>query len=226
MFTGIIEALGSIAAMQEQGGDMRLYIRTGKLSLSDVQLGDSICTSGVCLTAVELPGDGFWADVSRETLNFTTLGNLTVGDPVNLEKSLTPSSRLGGHIVSGHVDGVGEVVSLAQDARSVRFVLRVPDNLARYVAHKGSLCVDGTSLTVNAVNGSEFDLNIIPQTMAETVFSEYRPGSSVNLEVDVIARYLERLLQGEGAASSDGLTYNTLMESGYLQGVKPAAGES
>ena len=218
MFTGIIEALGTIAAMQEQGGDMRLYIRTGKLSLADVQLGDSICTSGVCLTAVELPGDGFWADVSRETLNFTTLGDLAIGDPVNLEKSLTPSSRLGGHIVSGHVDGVGEVVSLAQDARSVRFVVRVPDNLARYVAHKGSICVDGTSLTVNAVNGPEFDLNIIPQTMAETVFSEYRPGSSVNLEVDVIARYLERLLQGEGAASSDGLTYNTLMESGYLQG--------
>ena len=226
MFTGIIEALGTIAAMQEQGGDMRLYIRTGKLPLADVQLGDSICTSGVCLTAVELPGDGFWADVSRETLNFTTLGNLTVGDPVNLEKSLTPSSRLGGHIVSGHVDGVGEVVSLAQDARSVRFVVRVPDNLARYVAHKGSICIDGTSLTVNAVNGSEFDLNIIPQTMAETVFSEYRPGSSVNLEVDVIARYLERLLQGEGAASSDGLTYNTLMESGYLQSAKPAPGES
>jgi len=226
MFTGIIEALGTIAAMQEQGGDMRLYIRTGKLSLADVQLGDSICTSGVCLTAVELPGDGFWADVSRETLNFTTLGDLAIGDQVNLEKSLTPSSRLGGHIVSGHVDGVGEVVSLAQDARSVRFVVRVPDNLARYVAHKGSICVDGTSLTVNAVNGPEFDLNIIPQTMAETVFSEYRPGSSVNLEVDVIARYLERLLQGEGAASSDGLTYNTLMESGYLQGVKPAAGES
>ena len=226
MFTGIIEALGTIAAMQEQGGDMRLYIRTGKLSLADVQLGDSICTSGVCLTAVELPGDGFWADVSRETLNFTTLGDLTVGDPVNLEKSLTPSSRLGGHIVSGHVDGVGEVVSLAQDARSVRFVVRVPDNLARYVAHKGSICVDGTSLTVNAVNGPEFDLNIIPQTMAETVFSEYRPGSPVNLEVDVIARYLERLLQGEGAASADGLTYNTLMASGYLQGAKPAAGES
>ena len=226
MFTGIIEALGTIAAMQEQGGDMRLYIRTGKLSLADVQLGDSICTSGVCLTAVELPGDGFWADVSRETLNFTTLGDLAVGDPVNLEKSLTPSSRLGGHIVSGHVDGVGEVVSLAQDARSVRFVVRVPDNLARYVAHKGSICIDGTSLTVNAVNGSEFDLTIIPQTMAETVFSEYRPGSSVNLEVDVIARYLERLLQGESAASSDGLTYNTLMESGYLQDVKPAAGES
>ena len=226
MFTGIIEALGTIAAMQEQGGDMRLYIRTGKLSLADVQLGDSICTSGVCLTAVDLPGDGFWADVSRETLNFTTLGDLTVGDPVNLEKSLTPSSRLGGHIVSGHIDGVGEVVSLAQDARSVRFVVRVPDNLARYVAHKGSICIDGTSLTVNAVNGSEFDLNIIPQTMAETVFSEYRPGSPVNLEVDVIARYLERLLQGEGAASPDGLTYNTLMESGYLQGAKPATGES
>ena len=155
MFTGIIQAVGTVAAQQAQGGDMRLYIQTGKLPLEDVQLGDSICTSGVCLTVVELPGDGFWADVSVETLDFTTLGELEVGSPVNLEKSLTPSSRLGGHIVSGHVDGVGEVVSLEEDARSVRFVVRAPDALARYIAHKGSVCVDGTSLTVNAVDGAE-----------------------------------------------------------------------
>ncbi len=216
MFTGIIEAVGEIAAMQPGSGDMRLQVRTGKLSLDDVALGDSICTSGVCLTVIELPGDGFWADVSVETLDFTTLGALKPGSRVNLEKALTPSSRLGGHIVSGHVDGVGEIVSLTPDARSVRVVVRAPDALARYIAHKGSICIDGTSLTVNAVNGSEFDLNIIPQTMAETVFGDYVPGSRVNLEVDVIARYLERLLQGDKAAASGGLSMETLARSGFL----------
>lgn len=216
MFTGIIQAVGSVAAMERSGGDMRLRIQTGKLPLEDVALGDSICTNGVCLTVVELPGDGYWADVSNETMDFTTLGSLERGSTVNLEKSLTPESRLGGHIVSGHVDGVGEVVSLQEDARSIRFVLRAPDTLARYIAHKGSICVDGTSLTVNAVDGAEFDLNIIPQTMAETVFGEYRPGSRVNLEVDVIARYLERLLQGDAAAQPGGLSLDTLVENGYL----------
>lgn len=217
MFTGIIQAVGEVAAMQPSGGDLRLRIRTGKLSLDDVVLGDSICTNGVCLTVIELPGDGFWADVSVETLNFTTLGALKEGSRVNLEKALTPQSRLGGHIVSGHVDGVGEVVSLHEDARSIRFVLRAPDQLAKYIAHKGSICVDGTSLTVNAVSGAEFDLNIIPQTMAETVFGEYRQGSRVNLEVDVIARYLERLIQGDGAAQAPaGLSLDTLAENGFL----------
>lgn len=206
--------------MQPSGGDMRLRIHTGKLPLDDVALGDSICTNGVCLTVVELPGDGYWADVSVESLNFTTLGDLKPGSPVNLEKALTPQSRLGGHIVSGHVDGVGEVVSLDEDARSVRVVLRAPDELARYIAHKGSICIDGTSLTVNAVNGAEFDLNIIPQTLAETVFGHYQPGSRVNLEVDVIARYLERLLQGDAAAdaSATGLSMDTLAENGFLPG--------
>jgi riboflavin synthase len=218
MFTGIIQAVGEVAAMQPVGGDMRLRIRTGKLDLSDVELGDSISTSGTCLTVVELPGDGYWADVSVETLNFTTLGDLKPGSRVNLEKALTPSSRLGGHIVSGHVDGVGEVVSLEEDARSWRFVIRAPDSLAKYIAHKGSICIDGTSLTVNAVNGAEFDLNIIPQTMAETVFGDYRPGSRVNLEVDVIARYLERLVLGDAAAEpgAAGLSMATLAENGYL----------
>ena len=220
MFTGIIQAVGEVAEMQPSGGDMRLRIHTGKLPLDDVTLGDSICTNGVCLTVVELPGDGYWADVSVESLNFTTLGDLKPGSPVNLEKALTPQSRLGGHIVSGHVDGVGEVVSLNEDARSVRVVLRAPDDLAKYIAHKGSICIDGTSLTVNAVNGAEFDLNIIPQTMAETVFGNYQPGSRVNLEVDVIARYLERLLQGDAAAdaAASGLSWNTLEENGFLPG--------
>ena len=218
MFTGIIQAVGEVAAMHPSGGDLRLRIQTGKLDLSDVEPGDSIATSGTCLTVVELPGDGYWADVSVETLNFTTMGDLKPGSRVNLEKALTPASRLGGHIVSGHVDGVGEVVSLEEDARSWRFVIRAPDNLAKYIAHKGSICVDGTSLTVNAVNGAEFDLNIIPQTMAETVFGGYRPGTRVNLEVDVIARYLERLVLGDAAADKDakGLSMASLAENGYL----------
>jgi riboflavin synthase len=219
MFTGIIQAIGEVTAMQSRGGDLRLRVNTGKLSLDDVGLGDSICTNGVCLTVTELPGDGYWADVSVETLNFTTLGKLETGSRVNLEKALTATDRLGGHIVSGHVDGVGEVVSLEEDARSIRFVIRAPDVLAKYIAHKGSICIDGTSLTVNAVSGAEFELNIIPQTMAETVFGQYRPGSAVNLEVDVIARYLERLMLGDSAARSGangGLSMSTLAESGYL----------
>ena len=221
MFTGIIQAVGQVAAMQAVGGDLRLRINTGKLPLADVALGDSISTNGVCLTVVELPGDGYWADVSRETLDFTTLGGLQPGARVNLEKALTPASRLGGHIVSGHVDGVAEVVSLQEDARSIRVVLRAPDSLARYIAHKGSICVDGTSLTVNEVSGAQFDLNIIPQTMAETIFGEYRSGSRVNLEVDVIARYLERLVLGDAAAdpavhAGSGLSLAKLAENGFL----------
>ena len=220
MFTGIIQAVGEVAELQPQGGDLRLRIRTGKLPLADVQLGDSICTNGVCLTVTELPGDGYWCDVSNESLAFSTLGTLRLGSRVNLEKSLTPQSRLGGHIVSGHVDGVGDVVSFHEDGRSLRWVMRAPDELARYIAHKGSICVDGTSLTVNAVNGAEFDLNIIPQTMLETIFGEYSVGSKVNLEVDLIARYLERLLQGEEAANpnASSISENFLAEHGFIKG--------
>ena len=218
MFTGIVQAVGEIVALEPRGGDTRLRVRTGKLGLDDVNPGDSISTNGVCLTAVDLPGDGYWADVSVETLNFTTLGNLVPGSPVNLEKALTPMTRLGGHMVSGHVDGVGEVLQLYEDGRSWRVVLRAPDDLARYIAKKGSICVDGTSLTVNGVDGAEFDLNIIPQTMAETVFGTYSVGSRVNLEVDVIARYLERLVLGDAAAqpASDGVTLQALADNGYL----------
>lgn len=217
MFTGIIQAVGEIAAMEQRDGDLRLRIRTGKLPLADVRAGDSIATSGVCLTVTDLPGDGFWADVSRESLNLTTLGERSVGDRVNLEKSLTPSSSMGGHIVSGHVDGVGEIRSVTREARSWRYVVAAPAKLARYIAHKGSITVDGTSLTVNAVGGREFDLNIIPQTFEETVFGDYREGTRVNLEVDVIARYLERLLQGDGAAQGEGLSMTTLREAGYVR---------
>lgn len=218
MFTGIIEAIGEVAETQPSGGDLRLRIRTGKLPLDDVKPGDSISTNGVCLTVTDLPGDGYWCDVSNESLRLTTLGGLSVGSKVNLEKSLTPQSRLGGHIVSGHVDGMGEVISRREEGRSIAWVLQAPANLAKYIAHKGSICVDGTSLTVNEVNGARFSLNIIPQTMQETIFSEYQPGSRVNLEVDVIARYLERLLQGDNAALAGPGKINSefLQEHGFL----------
>jgi len=195
VFTGIIQSVGRIAAIEGDGQDIRLRIETGKLPLDSVALGDSIATSGVCLTVTELPGDGYWADVSPETLSLTTLGQKSVGDAVNLERSLTLNTPLGGHLVSGHVDGVGRIESLVEDARFWRVGVTAPANLARYIAVKGSICVDGTSLTVNQVTGARFELTIIPQTWEETVFSEYAVGSAVNLEVDVIARYLERLMQ-------------------------------
>ncbi|GGD12212.1 riboflavin synthase [Halopseudomonas salina] len=220
MFTGIIEAVGQIQSMQPRGGDVRLYVKTAGLDLDDVKLGDSIAVNGVCLTAVELPGDGFWADVSQETIRRTALSRLKEGSRVNLEKALTPSSRLGGHLVSGHVDGVGKVLSLKEDARSWHFRIEAPAALARYIAEKGSITVDGTSLTVNAVDGAIFDLNIVPHTMQQTVMGEYQAGSPVNLEVDLIARYLERLLLGDKAAESggdSGLSMSFLAENGYLK---------
>jgi riboflavin synthase len=219
MFTGIIESIGSIRALTPKGGDVRVHVHTGKLDLNDVKLGDSIAVNGVCLTAVELPGDGFWADVSRETLDCTAFNDLKVGSPVNLEKALTPSSRLGGHLVSGHVDGVGEIVSRNENARAVQFTVRAPKALARYIAHKGSITVDGTSLTVNAVNGAEFELTIVPHTLAETIMADYRPGRRVNLEVDLLARYLERLLLGDKAAEpgQGGITESFLAANGYLK---------
>jgi len=218
MFTGIIQAIGSVAAIEKRSGDMRLRIATGKLDLGDVQLGDSIAVNGVCLTAVTLPGDGFVADVSRESLSLTTLGELAVGARVNLEKALSLSTRLGGHLVSGHVDGIGKVVERADDARSVRFVIEAPRALARYIAHKGSICVDGTSLTVNGVDGARFELNIVPHTLQETIMDGYAPGSAVNLEVDLIARYLERLILGDAAAdaASGGVTEELLRRAGFL----------
>ncbi|MBF7144022.1 MULTISPECIES: riboflavin synthase [Pseudomonas] len=219
MFTGIIESIGSIRALTPKGGDVRVHVHTGKLDLGDVKLGDSIAVNGVCLTAVELPGDGFWADVSRETLDCTAFNDLKAGSPVNLEKALTPSSRLGGHLVSGHVDGVGEVVARSDNARAVQFTVRAPKELAKYIAHKGSITVDGTSLTVNAVNGAEFELTIVPHTLAETVMADYRPGRRVNLEVDLLARYLERLLLGDKAAEpgQGGITEGFLAANGYLK---------
>lgn len=221
MFTGIIQAVGQVAELKQQrGGDVRLRVRTGKLDLGDVVLGDSIAVNGVCLTAVDLPGDGFVADVSRETLSLTSLGELKPGNPVNLEKALTLATRLGGHLVSGHVDGLGSVIERHDDARSVRFTIEAPQELARYIAHKGSITVDGVSLTVNAVNGRRFELNIVPHTLQETIMDGYAAGRRVNLEVDLVARYLERLLLGEKAAEPGVAPVDLAMlaRAGFIKG--------
>jgi len=219
MFTGIIQSVGEIRRLEPRGGDLRLTIGTGKLPLTGASLGDSIAVNGVCLTAVSLAADAFVADVSRETLSHTTLGDLGPGSPVNLEPALTLSTPLGGHLVSGHVDGVGQVLDRSEDARSWRLSIAAPAELARYIAHKGSICVDGVSLTVNAVDGACFDLNIVPHTIAQTIIARYQTGTRVNLEVDLIARYLERLLLGERAAapSARGLTVDFLAEHGFAR---------
>ena len=218
MFTGIIQAVGKIAAIEQKGGDARLRVDTGSLDMSNVNTGDSIAVSGVCLTAVEHSASGFSADVSGETLARTTLGQRRPGDAVNLEKALTLNTPLGGHLVSGHVDGVGTVVSRETEGRSVRFRFEATAALARYIAEKGSICVDGVSLTVNAVNGARFDVNIVPHTLAQTTLDGFQPDSKVNLEVDLLARYLERLMLGEGAAKSGSvITREFLAQHGFLK---------
>lgn len=202
MFTGIITAVGRIAQHETRGGDVRLTIHVGQLDMSDVALGDSIAVNGVCLTAVDFDDQHFTADVSRETMQLTSLNNLAIESPVNLEKALRANDRLGGHLVSGHVDGLGEVVSRHDDARSTRFTFKVPAELSRYIARKGSICIDGTSLTVNEVGTDTFGVNIVPHTLQHTIMDTYQAGTAVNLEVDQIARYLERLLMSGQMPSS------------------------
>ena len=217
MFTGIILAIGKIAAIDRRAGDCRLKIDTANLSLNDVLLGDSIAVNGVCLTAVELGEHFFYADVSNETLSRTILNTLTVGTSVNLELALTPSTRMGGHIVSGHVDGIGFVTEKKADGRSFRFTLKAPDNLAKYIAEKGSICINGISLTINEVKGASFSVNIVPYTMKDTTLGEAIVGTQVNLEVDLLARYMERLMQGDSAAFvQGGLTEDLLHKSGFF----------
>ncbi len=217
MFTGIIEAVGKVAAKEPHGVDMRLHIATGQLDLNGVKPGDSIAVSGVCLTAIQLTNAGFWADVSQETLTCTVLGELLPGAAVNLERALTPTTRMGGHLVSGHVDGIGRVTDYRPEGRSWRLQIQAPSSLARYIAEKGSICVDGVSLTVNRVAGTLFDLNIVPHTLQETTLSDYQMGRRVNLEVDLVARYLERLIMGEQATQSNGqLSEALLRERGFL----------
>lgn len=220
MFTGIIQAVGTLAKIEPRGGDYRLTINTKKLVMSDVSLGDSIAVNGVCLTVIELFEQGFAADVSRETISLTTLASLTGGNRLNLEKALTLNAPLGGHLVSGHVDGIGTILKRTEDARSIRFSIEVPPELARYIAHKGSVTIDGISLTVNSINGTQFELNIVPHTLSRTIMGEYQTGKKINLEVDLIARYLERLLLGDQAANptaASGVTENFLAKHGFLR---------
>ncbi|MEJ2299700.1 MAG: riboflavin synthase [Woeseiaceae bacterium] len=211
MFTGIIKAKGRITAMEQRGGDVRLTVRSQGLPWSEFEVGESIAVNGVCLTAVALHHDGFDTDVSNETLDVTALGGLAVGSDVNLEPSLELGERLGGHLVSGHVDCTGSVVSQGADARSIRLGIRIPDEYARYVAKKGSVCVDGVSLTVNEVSGNTFELNIIPHTAAVTIIGDYAEGTVVNIEVDLLARYIERLLQRD----DDSMSIEFLKSHGY-----------
>ena len=220
MFTGIIEAVGRVQQITPRSGDVRLTIATGKLDLRDVKLGDSIATNGICLTVVELTGQGFVADVSNETLRRSCLKTWQVGTAVNLEKALMPTSRLGGHIVSGHVDGLAEIISFKQDARSLQYQVRAPDELAKYISEKGSVTVDGISLTVNAIDGAVFSLNIVPHTVQETNVGSWQTGSVLNIEVDLLARYLERLLMGHKAAQSSekpDISLEFLAQHGFMR---------
>jgi riboflavin synthase len=212
MFTGIIAALGDVKALQPKGGDLRLLIDADKLDCSDVKLGDSIAINGVCLTVVSLQGEQLAFDVSQETISRSSLTDLKTGGQVNLEKALAVGDRLGGHFVSGHVDGLGQISSIKDVARSWQMAVNVPAELQRYIAEKGSICIDGASLTVNKVTASGFEVNIIPHTLQETIIKDYQVGSNVNLEVDLIARYLERLLP----AHDSKLTPDFLQQHGYL----------
>lgn len=216
MFTGIIESVGSLSKIEQVNGDARFTIDTGKLDMADVKIGDSIACNGVCLTAVELGARYYVADVSAESLSVTTLGELSVGSPVNLEKALRLQDRLGGHLVSGHVDGVGEVLSIEQDARSWRYQIQAPVALAKYIAAKGSICLNGISLTVNKVEGTNFDINIVPHTRQETTIKDLQIGSKVNLEVDLLARYLERMMTAPQEPESSRVTKELLAENGFL----------
>ena len=211
MFTGIIKAKGSITAMQKQGGDVRMTVSSDGLPWSNFEIGESISVNGVCLTAVALHDNGFDTDVSVETLDVTALGDLTTGSDVNLEPALGVGERLGGHLVSGHVDCVGSVTSRSADARSIRFAIEIPAEYSRYIAKKGSVCVDGVSLTINEVSGNTFESNIIPHTADTTIIDGYAVGTAVNVEVDMLARYIERLL----GKDDDGISLEFLKAHGY-----------
>jgi riboflavin synthase len=212
MFTGIIKAIGRIERMEPRGGDLRLTITAADLPWDEFELGESIAINGVCLTAVEFLQDGFVADVSVETTKVTALGNLAEGSKVNLEPSVGLGERLGGHLVSGHVDCVGQIKARETDARSVRLVVGIPAEYSRYVAKKGSVCIDGVSLTVNEVSDDTFEVNIIPHTTDVTIIGDYRIGTDVNIEVDLLARYVERLLSN---GDESGITKEFLRANGY-----------
>ena len=214
MFTGIIEAVGKIEARSQEKGEWRLQFSTGDLDLSDVKIGDSIAVSGCCLTVVEKHATAFLADVSNETMRCTSLGTLEIGSAVNLEKAMLATDRFGGHIVSGHVDGVGHLIKVENEGQSIKMTFKIPSNLSKYVAAKGSICVDGTSLTVNEANDDYFAVNLIPHTQDQTVSGSYQIGDSVNLEVDIIARYLERMNEGLNNKAHE-ITKDYLKENGF-----------
>ena len=219
MFTGIIEAVGSITTIKHHAKDMTITVDSGALDLSDVKLGDSIAHNGVCLTVTRLEGNGYDVDISNETIQRSGFAAIKNGFPINLEKAMQVTSRFGGHIVSGHVDGVGEVISMTQLGSAIEYWIKAPDELAKYMAEKGSITVDGISLTTNAIDGAAFKLTIIPHTISQTTMENYQVGTLVNLEVDVIARYLERLLQGDKAALSHPekeSTMDLLARSGFI----------
>ena len=221
MFTGIIEAVGSINSLSKGSDGMVIDINADSLDLSDVAIGDSIAVNGVCLTAVKLSDKGFQADISQESLSRTTLSVLRAGDKVNLEKAMRADARFGGHMVSGHVDGLGEVVSRENGEKFTRFGIKAPEVLTRYIAVKGSIGVDGTSLTVNALDGNNFALTIVPHTLSQTIMGEYKPGQKVNLEVDLIARYIERLMQAEAKdnprGQNDPINTEFLAKYGFIK---------
>lgn len=219
MFTGIIESVGQVESLQNVGGDVRLRIQSN-LDMSDVHLGDSIATNGICLTVTEWGNNWYSTDVSRESLNRTTLGQWQIGQRVNVEKAMLPTTRFGGHIVSGHVDTVGEITVVRSDARSLYFEVTAPVEIARYLAEKGSVTVDGISLTINHLHGNVISLNLIPHTAERTNIGTWKVGTKVNLEVDVLARYIERLLLGDKAAEvkeRSKISMDFLAENGFLK---------
>lgn len=217
MFTGIIKAKGRISAMEKRAGDVRLSVISDGFEWDEYVVGESISVNGVCLTAVAFTGDGFDTDVSLETLSVTALGSLESGADVNLEPAISLGERLGGHLVSGHVDCVGKVVSRVADARSIRVSIQIPPEYSRYVAKKGSVCVDGVSLTINEVSDAGFEVNIIPHTAVATIIDGYTPGTLVNVEVDLLARYLERLLQSDASGDSETISIDFLKAHGYAR---------
>ncbi len=220
MFTGIIESVGTLRKIERLGDDIRLNVASAKLDLSDVRLGDSIATNGVCLTVVECLSDGYVADISAETVGLTGFAHYQVGTKVNLEKAVTPTTRLGGHMVSGHVDGVASVDDRQFRGKAIEFWLSAPASLARYIAHKGSITIDGVSLTVNEVQDNRFRLTIVPHTAGETTLVDLKAGDSVNIEVDLIARHLERLMtytETESKQAESNVTMDLLARSGFLR---------
>lgn len=217
MFTGIIEAVGAVKRLEPVGGDLRFIIDSGSLDMGDVQIGDSIAVNGVCLTVIDFDSASFSADVSNETISLTSLKGLTAGGAVNLEKAMLPTTRMGGHLVSGHVDGLGTVVNKSGDARSIRIEIEVPGELKKYIAVKGSICIDGTSLTVNSVDDCIVGLNIVPHTQERTVIQHYSKGTKVNLEVDLVARYLETLLLNMDDKDKGKVDMELLTRTGFVK---------